>query len=114
MLELKLLGTGLAIGTAFVVGAHWWNDHRMPRMSYKESSAIKREMVARIGGRMSDYELDHIVPLCMGGSNDRANLQLQLWADAKRKDADEARLCRAIDHGYPIEKARQEMRDWRP
>lgn len=113
MIGLKLLGAGLAIGAAFAFGAHAWNDHRTPRMSYEESSAIKREMVAKIGGRIQDYELDHVVPLCMGGSNDRSNLQLQLWPDARRKDADEARLCHAIDHGYPLEKARQEMRDWR-
>src|SRR3954462_10488620 len=70
-------------------------EHRMP---YAESAAIKREILPA-GHSVSEYELDHIVPLCMGGSNDRSNLQLQPWDEAKRKDVDEWRLCRAVCAG---------------
>jgi hypothetical protein len=55
------------------------------RMSYEESSAIKREMLPP-GARMADFELDHIVPLCLNGSNERSNLQLQPWRGYERED----------------------------
>jgi hypothetical protein len=68
------------------------NTKRMPLW---ESQAIKQSMLPP-GGRMQDYELDHCIPLCLDGSNDRSNLMLQLWADANRKDDDERRLCRMV------------------
>jgi len=68
-----------------------------PRMSYTKSSAIKREMVEAIHGRMQDFALDHCQPLCLGGSNDRSNLQLQPWPEARQKDQDEVRVCRAVE-----------------
>jgi hypothetical protein len=69
------------------------------RMSYEQSSAIKRELVAKQGGQMRDYELDHCIPLCLDGSNDRSNLQLQPWSQARIKDDDELRLCKAVSSG---------------
>lgn len=84
-----------------------------PRMSYEQSSAIKRSLIPA-GHSKAEYELDHIVPLCMGGANDRSNLQLQTWPDAKRKDVDEAALCRMVqDHTLTCAEAQQTMRDWR-
>ena len=44
-------------------------------------------------------ELDHVVPLCLGGSDDFGNLQFQPWPEALRKDADEWRLCEAVCSG---------------
>jgi hypothetical protein len=82
-------------------------------MPYSQSSAIKRSLIPA-GHSMSEYELDHIVPLCMGGSNDRSNLQLQTWADAERKDKDEVALCVLVhEHALTCEEAQQTMRDWR-
>lgn len=86
-------------------------EHRMP---YAESAAIKRESLPA-GHSVSEYELDHIVPLCMGGTNDRSNLQLQPWDEAKRKDVDEWRLCRAVCAGWvSLDDAQRQMREWRP
>lgn len=86
-------------------------EHRMP---YADSAAIKREILP-VGHSVSEYELDHIVPLCMGGSNDRSNLQLQPWDEAKRKDVDEWRLCRAVCAGWiSLDDAQRQMREWRP
>lgn len=62
---------------------------------------------------MADYELDHIIPLCLGGSNDRTNLQLQLWPDARRKDEMEWTLCDAVrNHEMTCAEARAEMLEW--
>jgi hypothetical protein len=82
------------------------------RMSYEQSSAIKRSMLP-FGHSMSEYELDHRIPLCMGGSNDRSNLQLQTWDEAKRKDEDEIALCELVQRGVlTCEEAQTTMRDW--
>lgn len=69
------------------------------RMSYQESSAIKRSMLPP-GTQMRDFELDHIIPLCLGGSNDRSNLQLQPWPEARIKDDDEIAACKAVSAGW--------------
>lgn len=42
------------------------------------------------------YELDHLVPLCLGGADTEANLWPQAWGDARRKDAAEAAACWAV------------------
>ena len=85
-----------------------------PRMPAAESAAIKRSMLPP-GERIGDYELDHIVPLCLCGSNDRANLQLQRWDEARRKDEWEIELCRAVDRGLMTrEEATRRIREWRP
>jgi len=44
-----------------------------------------------------DYELDHKIPLCLGGADSLENLQLQPWAEAVAKDEDD--LCQAVCAG---------------
>ena len=89
-------------------------DQCQPRMPAEQSAAIKRSMLPP-GGRIADFELDHIVPLCLCGSNDRSNLQLQPWPEARRKDALERELCRAVDRGeMGREEAQRRIREWRP
>ena len=46
-----------------------------------------------------NYELDHKIPLCLGGPDKWSNLQLQPWDEARRKDHDEVRICRAVCAG---------------
>jgi hypothetical protein len=59
------------------------------RPSYWESARINAMLKAR-GETWLDapkYELDHIIPLCLGGSpTDPSNLQLEPWDEATRKD----------------------------
>jgi hypothetical protein len=67
-----------------------------PPVSY--TAPIKRALWVKAGmpGHLADYELDHIVPLEVGGAaRDLANLWLQPWAGttgAHAKDAVENRV----------------------
>lgn len=104
------IAAGLALGTvAFVAavgGEPMWSNVASggvtctptPRMPLAESATIKRAMLPT-GRSMAEYELDHIIPLCLGGSNSRTNLQLQDWPTARAKDVDEARVCRLVHSG---------------
>lgn len=47
-------------------------------------------------GPCPGYVVDHVVPLCAGGPDAPSNMQWQAVAEAKRKDADERRGCRAL------------------
>ncbi len=47
-------------------------------------------------GGCPSYVLDHIEPLCAGGADHPTNMQWQSVKDARRKDADERRLCRSL------------------
>ena len=63
----------------------------------------------------ADYELDHIVPLALGGHpTDIANLQMQPWAEAKRKDRIEVKLqCLVCTGQVSLDDARREIvADW--
>jgi len=47
-------------------------------------------------GACPGYVIDHIKPLCAGGPDRPENMQWQTVADAKAKDRDERRQCRAL------------------
>jgi hypothetical protein len=110
---------GLALATvAFVaaVGGEWRDVEPSckptPRMSLEQSSSIKRSMLPP-GHSAAEFELDHIIPLCIGGSNARSNLQLQDWPTAHLKDIDEARVCRMVHSGeMSCTEGREIMRTW--
>lgn len=111
------LGVGYYIGHA---NADQLSCAPTIRTSYAQSHEIKLDMVAEQNARtgtfhtLGEYELDHIVPLCMGGSNDRSNLQLQTWDDAKRKDIDEVALCQMVRSGVlSCQEAQQTMQTWK-
>ena len=55
--------------------------------------------------RHQDFELDHLVPRCLGGADVIANLWPEPLGEAVDKDAAEARICRAVctDHTMPLE-----------
>lgn len=67
----------------------------------------------------NDYELDHIVPLALGGHpRSRDNLMLQLWEGddgAKRKDRLEKKLqCLVCSGQVPLKTAQNQIySDWR-
>jgi hypothetical protein len=108
------IAAGLALASvSFVVLLGAEPTTPTPRMPYSESSAIKRSMIPP-GHTMYEYELDHIVPLCLGGSNNSSNLQLQPWAEARKKDELEADVCGMVRAGrLNADNARYLFRNWR-
>ena len=75
-----------------------------PATSY--TNGVKKELLRHAGidaARMGDYELDHIVPLALGGHPRKlSNLMLQPWEGehgAKAKDVLELRLQALVCHG---------------
>jgi hypothetical protein len=114
------IAAGLALATiAFVaaLGGEWIdvgeNCRPTPRMPLEQSSAIKRSMIPA-GHSAAEFELDHIIPLCIGGSNARSNLQLQDWPTAHLKDIDEVRVCRMVHAGeMSCAEGREIMRRWK-
>jgi hypothetical protein len=81
------------------------------------SHAVKERLLLeqRLPGRLQDYELDHLIPLGLGGApRDPANLWLQPWPEARQKDKEEVDLHAAVCSGrLTLEEARQRMRgEW--
>ena len=63
----------------------------------------------------TDYQLDHIIPLALGGHpRELDNLELQPWDEAKRKDRIEVKLqCMVCSGQVSLGTAQSEiLRDW--
>ena len=78
---------------------------------------MKRELMQHYGlaGTPSDYELDHIVPLELGGCGDcLANLWMESLDDARKKDRVENYLHREVcQNRITLEQAQEQiMDDW--
>ena len=81
------------------------------RPSRKVTDAIKRSVAEGLPGSPQDYELDHLIPLGLGGHPTSANnLWLQSWAVAAIKDRDELRLHHEVCVGrMTLEQAQHKM-----
>src|SRR5215470_18458849 len=87
---------------------------RPPR---KVTDAIKRRLAHGLPGAPTDYELDHLIPIGLGGHpRSLQNLWLQTWPEAATKDRDELRLHRDVCAGrITLKQAQQEMlAEWGP
>jgi len=75
------------------------------------TDATKRRLANGLYGSPQDYELDHLIPLGLGGHPTSANnLWLQAWPEAASKDRDELRLHREVCSGrMTLEQAQHEM-----
>ena len=61
----------------------------------------------------SDYEFDHLIPLCAGGSNDLRNLWPEPIKSAKQKDVLEVNICTAMKAGTMTQaEAVQKVHNW--
>ena len=73
------------------------------RPSWYDSSKLKQQLLKARGETWLSapkYQLDHIVPLCLGGSpTDPSNLQLEPWEEAYRKDRVEIQAMRCVFAG---------------
>lgn len=81
---------------------------RPPR---KVTDTIKRRLANGLPSSPQDYELDHLIPLGLGGHPRSANnLWLQHWTEAAIKDRDELRLHHEVCAGsMTLEQAQHEM-----
>ena len=64
--------------------------------------AVRRAVFAAYGIPQRNwrlYELDHLIPIAIGGSNSPRNLWPELLSDAGQKDRLEARLARELRAG---------------
>ena len=75
------------------------------------TDTIKRQLVNGRPGSPQDYELDHLIPLGLGGHpTSPKNLWLQTWPEAAMKDRDELRLHRDVCAGrMTLEQAQHKM-----
>jgi len=81
---------------------------RPPR---KVTDAIKRKLALDLPGSSADYELDHLIPIGLGGHpQSPKNFWVQTWTEAAAKDRDELRLHRAVCSGrMTLDQAQHEM-----
>lgn len=82
------------------VCVHGWTATIRPSSRY--TSPIERQMIEarHLPGTADDYELDHFIPLGIGGApRDPANLWPQRWPQAHAKDFAEVRLLHALCAG---------------
>ena len=74
-------------------------DARQPRSAaakYQFQKANPCPVTGARRGKCADHVIDHVIPLCAGGEDTPVNMQWQTIREAKRKDIDEARECRAL------------------
>jgi hypothetical protein len=100
--------------TICVIG---WTRFIRPPSAY--TRRVKQDLLRELDlphDSASRYELDHRIPLSLGGAPyGRANLELQPWDEAPEKDRKEACLSRAVCAGrLTLAAARERIwRDWR-
>ncbi len=90
---------------------------RSQRLPPERYYPIAQQAFARAGVPWAErhgYVLDHVVPLCSGGTWDQDNLQLQRPAEAVRKDQLEIRACKMICAGQITpQQGRAWFADWK-
>ncbi len=94
----------------------WTKTVRPP---FEITNVIKSKKLRERGLTDADksrFELDHVIPLALGGApDDPRNLRLEPWPEADRKDGVEACLARAVCAGrMSLNEARRRIwKDWR-
>jgi hypothetical protein len=116
--DAPALNPAVTQGTiASTICATGWT--RTVRPYVADMKRIKAEMLADVGEpieRRNRYELDHVVPLALGGDPiDRRNLALQPIDEAREKDAVEVCLSSLVCQGkIALEDAQSAIwEDWR-
>ena len=84
------------------------------RPSTNYTNGLKNKWVVN-GQNPKDYELDHFIPLELGGCPDcEDNLWLQKWSDARIKDKWETKLHRQMCvTAITLQDARKQLLNWK-
>lgn len=100
---------------AYTIGVSGWSKRVRP--SVDVTRPIKLRLMCEHGytAPTSAYELDHFIPLEVGGSSDLSNLWLEPIAEARAKDRDENFVHRKVVTGeWTLAQGQQYIRDhWR-
>ena len=89
-----------------------YTDTVRPPVAFTNAIKAKLLKEQNLPGSISDYELDHAMPLGLNGApKDIRNLQMQKWDIAFVKDADENRLRREVctKHSKTLKQAQDEL-----
>jgi hypothetical protein len=79
----------------------------------QEKQQIAQEYGNIPEAQWANYEFDHLIPLCVGGSDDVRNLWPQPINDAHQKDILENNICLAMKAGTMTQaQAVQKVHDW--
>jgi hypothetical protein len=90
---------------------------KVPRCNRNIGNQEKAEVAKNYGNipasEWVNYEFDHFMPLCAGGSNNIQNLWPQPIAEAKQKDVIEVQVCTALKAGTMTQdQALHKIHDW--
>lgn len=80
---------------------------KIPYCKRNTSIPDKKKVSDWYGIRWEDhglYQYDHLLSLCLGGSNDLRNLWPMLWDEARKKARMEADLCLRLKQGVVTQK----------
>lgn len=80
-------------------------DRSTPRLNgetYRETAQYVFELYGFPYAQHHNYELDHLIPRCLGGADEVRNLWPQPIGEARRKDVTEAQICRAVCHTHTM------------
>jgi hypothetical protein len=94
------------------IGISGWASRARPPSSV--TGPIKRRLMRehRYNEPLSAYELDHFIPLGVGGSSDLSNLWLEPIVEARAKDHDEALVHKKVTSGeWTLQQGQQYIRD---
>lgn len=83
----------LAVVIAFRCNA---KTHRSAAAKHEFQRQQPCPAIGHTRAKSPGYFIDHIPPLCAGGPDTARNMQWQTVADAKAKDVEEHRYCRAL------------------
>lgn len=82
-------------------------DEKIPYCKRNSSIPDKKKVSGWYGVRWEDhrlYQYDHLLSLCLGGSNDLRNLWPMLFVEARKKARMEAAICLRLKHGSVTQK----------